>query len=304
MLHGPTRVAGAANVGPNDWRPDIAAMATTSDGPTDLQYCVVWETDGDVKGQRYDALGTIGGAIDVASGPDEEVAPSVGAGACEFTVAYGRRVGISFAETLAARVLADGTVATRNVLVDTPASPSEFIAQPRASSRPLRDVEVRSNRCFVAYDRSLFVSGANVYNVRAAVFENVGATTSPFGVPCPGPLGEMPTIGTAGLPYPGTDDFTVLLTNAPMNTLAVLVISDTFASFPIPGAPGCTAYLGLPLVTALPTVTGAGAAAVTFDVPCGVPNGSALAMQWLVWTPGHNAFGWIVSDDLDVFWDH
>lgn len=39
-------------------------------------------------------------------------------------------------------------------------------------------------------------------------------------------------------------------------------------------------------------------------LPCSIPDGAALAFQWAIYRPGNNAFGWIVSDDMDVYWSH
>ena len=81
------------------------------------------------------------------------------------------------------------------------------------------------------------------------------------------------------------------------------MISNTLTSALIPGAPGCTAYLGFPLLTALPAVTTAtGGASVSVPIPAGAPPGAVLGFQWAVYTPGHNAFGWITSNDLDIGW--
>jgi hypothetical protein len=130
--------------------------------------------------------------------------------------------------------------------------------------------------------------------------------SGPFGFACAGPLGELPAIGTAGgEAFPGNDDFDFTVSTAPAFSLAVLLISDQFTTTPLPGAPGCNLYAGLPFLTLLATVTdGAGFGSVDLPIPCGIPNGAALAFQWGVYTPGHNAFGWIVSNDLDISWSH
>jgi hypothetical protein len=121
-----------------------------------------------------------------------------------------------------------------------------------------------------------------------------------------GPLGELSAIGTAGGdPIPGNDDFRFTISGAPANSIAVLVASDVLSTTPIPGAPGCLLYAGLPLLDILPTVTnGGGSGSVALPIPCSVPSGTALAFQWAVYAPTANAFGCITSNDIDMFWTH
>jgi hypothetical protein len=99
--------------------------------------------------------------------------------------------------------------------------------------------------------------------------------------------------------------FRVTLANAPTGSLAVLVLSDQLATAPIPGAPGCNLHVGLPVLTALPTVTnGLGDGEVMVPMPCSIPTGLTIALQWRIYSPAANAFGWIVSNDLDINWHH
>ena len=125
----------------------------------------------------------------------------------------------------------------------------------------------------------------------------------PFGSGCVEPTGTTPQITAIGEPRPGNQTFGMRVSNAPPNSLAVLVVSSQLTSSPIPGAPGCNLYAGLPLLLALPTVTNAfGVGLATVPLPCSVPPGVALAFQWGIYTPGHNAFGWITSNDIDAAW--
>ena len=84
-------------------------------------------------------------------------------------------------------------------------------------------------------------------------------------------------IGTAGGdPIPGNDEFTLTMSNGVPLSLCVLVVGDTFASVPIPGAPGCNLYMGLPFVALFPVLSSAtGYAEVAVPLPCSIPTGFA-----------------------------
>ena len=114
----------------------------------------------------------------------------------------------------------------------------------------------------------------------------------------------MPRIGTHGGPLvAGKRWFDFTLSDAPPNSIAMLLWSNTFATTPIPGTPGCNFYLGLPAIgTAVAITSGTGTANVWFPMPTQIPSGTSLAFQWAIYSPTANAFGWIVSDDLDVYW--
>lgn len=300
-----TNLSGAASIGPSELRPCIAARASVHGNPTDLQYCVAWEDEGDVHAQMYDGNGPQGSMIVIQDTPEFEGIPSVAAGFCEFTVSYGETVApaeFSF-NIYAARVLLDGTVAIDDREVDVPNGP--FQNHIRSASRPIQDSPTESNTTLITWYGATGPTGG-VNDVRARFFEPVEPNTTFFGSACPGPAGELPQIGSQDGPaIPGNPDFKVTVTNSPPLTLAAVVISGNFTTTPIPGAPGCSLYAGLPLITALPTVVnGVGNGSVNVPIPCSIPSGAGLAFQWAIYTPGHNAFGWIVSNDMDIFWSH
>ena len=91
------------------------------------------------------------------------------------------------------------------------------------------------------------------------------------------------------------------LSNAPPNSLAVLVFGNDPIDVPIGGTNNCRLYTNLPFLTMLPAFTNpSGSAQIALPVPVGIPL-FPWQMQWGVETPGWNAFGWISSDDLDVY---
>lgn len=301
----PSLVPGASNIGPDEILPDIGSMASVYDDPTDLGYLIAWEDEGDVLAQRYDRDDWVGATFPIRATSAFEGAPAVGAGACEFTVAYLQIVPPAEfdVDVYAARVLPDGTVPQDHSLVDNPGT--EFQTQVRASSRPIQTSSSdRRNVSLLAWMGQTGTAGTGLNDIRARFFEPVGTTSSFFGTACPGPLGELPAIGFAGgEPVPGNDDYAITLTNAPANSLAVLLIGGGLVSVPIPGAPGCSLYTDLPLIFVLGAITdGAGAAQVALPIPCSMPVDAPVAMQWGISTPGWNAFGWITSNDLDVNW--
>jgi hypothetical protein len=82
-----------------------------------------------------------------------------------------------------------------------------------------------------------------------------------------------------------------------------LLISGTFGSAPLPGAPGCTLYVGLPLVSTMVAVTDPiGDADLTLPMPSQILSGTQLAFQWAIISPTANSLGLILSDDVDVSW--
>src|SRR5690606_31107131 len=110
---------------------------------------------------------------------------------------------------------------------------------------------------------------------------------------------------TGGEPSAGNSDFQFTITGAPPVHLAVLLSSDQLTTKPMPGTAGCELYAGLPSLTILPTLTdAAGSGSVGLPLPCTSPHTASLAFQWAIYTPGHNAFGWIVSNDQDIFSSH
>lgn len=296
----PNTVPGAGTIGVDEANHDIASL----DDAVFANYLLAWDEGGDVKGLRYDLNGLNGSEFTIRATADSETAPAVGGGSCEFTVAYLRQTqGTLFEnEVVAARVRADGSVMTTDVPVQAVAG--SLYADLRASSVPLSTNPNEPNTVMLSWLHASSTIGVQK-DIQARLFEPVGVTASPFGSACPGPGGTVPAIGLAGRPYAGNAGFGVELDNAPPNSLVALLASDQLTSTAIPGAPGCTLYAGLPLLNAFVTISdGAGNATVGLPIPCGVPHGFALALQWAVYTPGHNPFGWIASDDIDLYWSH
>ena len=307
MLDSVGTVPGAGTVGDNELNCDIASRADLHQSSNGLQYCIAWEDESDVHARMYDELATIGNEITVDDGPNFEGAPAVGAGHCEFTIAY-----LSITppaefdvDILAARVLLDGTVAINRRLIDDPGP--QFQSSIAASSRPIHtSSEAESNTSLLTWMGQTGPAGTGLNDVRARFFEPNAPSITPFGTTCPGPFGEMPfMMSGGGPPTAGNDDFELVVIGAPANSLAVLLIGDQLATNPIPGAPGCNLYMGLPLLNALPIITdSAGNGSVPVPIPCNIPHGVVLAFQWGIHTPGWNAFGWITTDDFDIRWSH
>ena len=297
-------VAGAGSVGPNEYRADIGLQGVSTIDPNPL-FLIAWDEDRDVKAHRYGISGSIGTEIDIRSTSDVETSPAVGAGFCEFTVAYLQAIPPNefSLNVRAARVLPDGTVPISNRPVDVLNGP--YQSGLRASSAQLSaPITLRKNTVMLAWQGATGPA-PGVNDVRAHRYEPVAPNIAPYGSACPGPGGSLPTIDTNADPVAGLYLFKVEVDNAPPNSLAVLLIGNLLASSPIPGAPGCTRYVGLPLLNALPTVTSvSGSGSIQLPMPCSIPSGVTLAFQWAVYTPGHNAFGWITSDDIDISWSH
>jgi hypothetical protein len=303
VLDSATTVPGAGDVGPNEMLPDIGSRASIWQNPTDMQFLVAWQDESDVLGQMFDLDGSIGSTITVRASADFEGQPAVGAGACEFTVAYLQITPPDEfdVDVYAARVLLDGSVPQDHSLVDNPGS--QYQDHVRASSRPIHtSSQFQRNTSLLAWMGQTGTTG-EINDVRARFFEPVGASSSLYGTACAGPGGTLPAIGwTGGEPYPGNDAYAVTLSNAPPAHLAALLVGTSLISVPIPGAPGCTLYTDLPFIAVLPAITdGAGNATIALPMPCSLPL-SPIAMQWGVLTPGWNAFGWITSNDIDVSW--
>lgn len=300
-------VPGANSVGVNEFHCDIGSRADIHRSTDGLQYCIAWEDEGDIKAQMYDELAPVGAEIIVDDSPNFEGSPAVGAGYCEFTIGY-----LSITppaefdvDILAARVLLDGTVAINRRLIDDPGP--QFQSGIAASSRPIHTVaEKQTNTSLLAWMGQTGPSGTGLNDVRARFFEPNAPSISPFGSGCSGPLGEMPFIQSGGgAPIAGNDSFELAVIGAPANSLAVLLIGDQLVTTPLPGAPGCNLYMGLPLLSALPIITdNAGNGSVPMPIPCSVPHGVILAFQWGIYTPGWNPFGWITTDNFDIRWSH
>tara|TARA_R110002096_G_scaffold315272_4_gene509542 strand:- start:184 stop:2529 length:2346 start_codon:yes stop_codon:yes gene_type:complete len=298
----PTYVPGN-NVGASEVSPDIALVAANLFDPN-AQYLIAWEDEGDIHAHRYSYAGALGNEIVVRATANHETGPAVGGGFCEFSVGYLESTPSSqFAINVrAARVLLDGTVAIAGKAIDVLNGP--FQHGLRASSwNP--GTETTSNYWVnsVMFAWTGQTGFGGIDDIRARRFDPVAANTNLFGAACPGPNGELPMIGTNGEPIPGNGDLEFTVDDAPPGSIAALLIGDNFMTSPLPGAPGCQLYMGTPVLTALSTTANfAGVGKVAVPIPCGVTVGSAFAFQWIVMTPGHNAAGWITSNDMDVSW--
>jgi len=304
----PESVQGAASIGVHEKDPDIAALAFWPGSqilhPFDMQYCIAWEEDGDIKAHMYNHQYPIYSEFTVRADPNvTEFMPAVGAGFDEFTVVYGERPiqGGGQTNIYGARVKTNAWVPVDHRPIDVLNGPSQ--SGLCVSSRTIcpEDGPIEpTNGALVAW--SGYTSPTS--DIRARGWEPVEPVVIPFGVPCPGPLGEMPRIGTDnGPPVAGRRSFELTVSDAPASSVAILFISDTFASTPIPGAPGCNLYLGLPVIGTYVAVTSpSGTASAPVPIPTQIPTGTNLAFQWIIYSPTANAFGWIVSDDLDISW--
>ena len=299
FIQTPTAVIGA-NTSGADSGGRIAAVASRHSYPTDLRYCITWQQFEDVYAAIYDLGGVVGLApIPVRATLANEGAPAVAAGTCDFSIAY-TETNAADVDLYAARITADGIVTANHVLID--AAGSYYQDSVAIASRPIRDFGTQDNVSMVVWSSYSGAGGRPI--VKSRLFVPVATSENPFGVGCPGPGGAVPTIGTvSGPPLPGNASFGIALSQAPPSSLAVLVVSSVTANNPLPGAPGCRLYLDQPFVALLPAATTiAGAAVVSLPIPCAVYGSPGLACQWAIYTPGHNAFGWITSDDVDLLW--
>lgn len=294
------RVTGTSAGGDNEELPAIGMVASTGENPMDERFLIAWQGGpGDIRGQLYNFDGPVTASMDIATTGDYETEPAVLGGACEFSVGY-RTIGANQSVQVRA-YRPDGTELT-TAATTLRSGPDQYLAINGASRQLRRDGAQPTNRVLFVWQDG---GGASpgIWDVQARFYEPVSGSVTPFGSGCVGPTGTTPQIATIGEPRPGNLTFGMSLTNAPPNSLAVLLASDQLTSTSIPGAPGCVLYAGLPILLALPTVAnGTGSGTVTVPIPCSVPPGVSLAFQWGVYTPGHNAFGWIVSSDIDVFW--
>ena len=300
---GPTNVAGASDVGVDEITPSVALMKFSGS----RHALIAWDDDGDILASRYGTNGLLlGSPFAIRSTSAIQSMPAVGGGWCDFTVGYAEAdPATPFRKNIrAARVKWDGTVAIADRPVDILNGPNQ--GGLRAASPPFNgsSQDRTSTTLLVWWGET--GSGSGVRDVRARFFEPVAPSLWPYGTACAGPGGTLPQIGTAnGQPIPGNDTFRFTVANAPPNSIAFLMTSATLTTTPIPGAPGCDLYIGLPLISATPAfVNGSGFGSLIVSIPYCVPSGSLLGFQWAVFAPGWNPIGLVVSDDLDVSWSH
>src|SRR5690606_36110378 len=116
--------------------------------------------------------------------------PAVGAGHCEFTVAYGELIPPAEVSVniRAARVLLDGTVAINQRDVDVLNGPHQNNIC--VSSRPIQSTATMpTNTTLITWNGETGPSGG-ISDIRARFFEPVQPYPSLFGTACPGPAGE------------------------------------------------------------------------------------------------------------------
>ena len=288
----------SSNIGTDELAPAIGAQYSAAI-PGVMNYCVAWQASGDVRAQMFEQSGAAGTAFDVRVTTDFEGMPAVGAGRCEFTIAYGQVAPSSFdVDIRAARVLADGTVTVSDRPVDVGAGAVQ--SHIRICSNDT--VTTTTNSAFVAWTGKTGPAGSAVNDVRGRVFEPVDALHTWFGSACAGPAGELPHIYADRKAVPGSL-VRIWANDAPPLSVGVLVCSNQLVSLPIPGAPGCSAYVGTPFVVTLAQAFDAnGDGYRQVFIPCSIPVPITLAFQWAFLTPGHNALGLITSDDMDITW--
>lgn len=292
-------VPGAGNIGADDFCADFASL----DIPGAPKHLVAWETGGDIHAVGINEFGGFGSPVVVADGPATQTCPAIGAGRCEFSVGYlSTTSSVGPTDVLAARVSETGAVLATGLPVDTGGNAIQSGLRATSTTRagPLES----DNLVMFAWQRES-AGGLAIRDVRAARFEPLSGLGIPYGSACAGPGGTLPQIDPVGTPSPGNENFELALSNAPPTTIAALLIGDQFASTALPGAPGCTLYMGLPIVSATPAIVdAAGSAVVPVPLPCSIPAGFGFACQWAIYTPGHNALDWITSDDVDLYWQH
>lgn len=303
-IQGLSLVPGADTVGQDDSLPDIGSRASTYDSPTDLQYLVAWQDAGDVHGHMFDLVGPTGNDIAIRTTPALAGAPAVGVGSCEFTVGYVEETGAGPGDydVWAARVLLDGTVGQNHSPIHQVSN--YYQGQLRASSRPIPSTSGRQGNDSMLVWMAQTGPAGGTDDVVARIYRPVNPIVVFYGTPCPGPFGEMPHCGyVGGLPLPGNDAFSLVVVGAPAHSLAAMLVGTQQINVPIPGAPGCNLYTNLPFVMVLPAITDAtGYAQVSLPIPCMMPTALPLAVQVGILTPGWNPFGWITSDDFDMYW--
>lgn len=299
FAQGPAGMPGGSSIGTNERRPDVAA----TDHPSSPQTLYVWQNEFDIEAHRYNIFGAVGGPFSIRATSSWESDPTVGAGSNEFSVGYiSAPPGSSASQNVkAARVLKDRSVLAADSSITTVVGTVQRGL--RASSVPATSSNSNEpNGVMFGWVVDSDTIGT-INDIRARFYEPVTGLMSEYGSACGGPGGTLPTIQAAGTPYPGNAGFGIDLTNAPGNSLAVLLVNSTLATLPIPGAPGCTLYQAFPPAVLLPIVTtNAGHGAVTVPIPPSLPVGIVFAFQWGVYTPGHNALGWIASNGLDLLW--
>ena len=102
-----------------------------------------------------------------------------------------------------------------------------------------------------------------------------------FGTGCAGASGATPAIAAVGTPAVGTAAFTVSVTGARSDQLALLAFGHSASRVTLPGR-SCSLYFGggFALLPAFTSPTGA--ASITFAIPATVPLGSDAYLQWIV----------------------
>ena len=286
---GPESVDGADDIGVDEVTPSLAWANGRS--------LIAWDDDRDIYAAEYSVYGSLlTNAFPIRATAALQTMPAVGGGGCNFTIAYAEAdPATPFSKNILAARVVSSSVAIDDRAVDVLNGPNQG---------GLRVASSVSTQLLVWWGETGI--GAGSRDVRARFFEPVQPNVFPYGDACPGPGQSLPQIGTAnGQPIPGNDTFRFTISNGPPNSIAILMVSDILTTTPVPGAPGCELYLGLPLISTTPGVVfGNGMGSVFMPIPSCVPHGTTLAFQWAVYTPGWNALEFVFSDDLDITWAH
>jgi len=306
----PTAVPGGDGVGVNEFASSIAVIAPSATSGSSARYLLAFNKGGSqVLGRMYLTGPPTGGLITIRAAAGERYGEvAVGAGACEFTVAYTKK-GTSISEfdfdLYAARVLLDGSVPMDGDLVADPGPVTQNGVG--ASSRPLLRFGAsadRRNTSLLTWGAQTGPAAAGINDVRGQLFEPVAATWYYSGSGCPAPSGIVPGISFAnGDPHPGNGQFKILLDSAPPNTLAYLLIG--FTPGVVSTSPGCAAGVVGPYMYNAAITDAAGSASVPTAIPCdSAIHGFYAGAVWVILTPGHNPAGFVLSDTLNINWSH
>lgn len=284
---------GASDAAVEEGLCQIEARADSALNPTEHDFLVVWREELDVHALRMDMTGAIGPELELGQCYGE---PFVGAGCGGFTV--GRQHTLK--DIFASHVLLDGTI----VAADLPVRFGSFLGQahPCASSWPFPETAASraGNTSLLMWSQSYPNPLASAIEARR--FEPVRPTVGSLAGACPSTLGTTPTMSAVGEAVAGTTDFVIRLDGAPPLSLAALLVGDQTIQFPLAGTAGCELRVGLPLVTAIPVATGLfGNVGVPIPLPCVIPHGASLTMQWAMYAPGM-PYDWTLSDGLAVDW--
>lgn len=124
------------------------------------------------------------------------------------------------------------------------------------------------------------------------------ASSTPFGSGCRA-TGQGSDVLATGTPPVIGAEFCVDVANGPASTAGVLLLGPNYPlPIPIPGAPGCNAYVQL-LITLGIATNGAGAGQLCLDIPTdGTLDGGAFSTQWVLLDIPANRLGLVTSNGV------